>query len=121
MDDRRWNTPSTWVDFRTKAIVFPLLEQFPGAETEAICRDYLALGDQDANRIGPPQFEAAATTLLTIRADEATVVELLRHRRGDVRGRAGLFCLSHIEQSWARASLEVAAPHELQYAVPNRE
>ncbi len=119
--DPRWSTPSAWVDFRTKAIVFPLLERFPGAQTEAICRDYLALGDEDANRIGPPQFEAAATTLLAIRADEATVVELLRHRRGDVRGRAVLFSLSHIKQRWARASLEAAAPHALQYAIPDRE
>lgn len=41
-------------------VVFPALRRCPGPATEKLCRDYLALDDAAARRIGPPQFEQAA-------------------------------------------------------------
>ncbi len=89
-----WKSPSSWTDWRTKTIVFPLLSQLPGPATEQLCRDYLALSDTRAREIGPPQFEAAARTLLSISSTESTAVELMQHRLSQVRGRAILDCLA---------------------------
>lgn len=114
--DPQFKVPRSWTDFRTKGIVFELLEGFPGDESEKLCRDYLSLSDDEAHRIGSPHFEAAARALLVLRADEATAAELLKHRRGDVRGRAILICLSRLQEPWARAALQEAAPHALTYA-----
>jgi hypothetical protein len=111
--DPRYKTPRTWVDFRTKIIVFDLLEHLPSEVTERLCRDYLALPDNDAHRLGPLQFEAAAKALLTLQPNEATALELLRHRRMDVRGRTILSGLSRIDQPWARSALSQAVPHSL--------
>ena len=71
--------------------------------------------DERSRTFGPPQFEEAAKTLLTIHPDTATALELMRHRRGDVRGRAILECLRHGRQPWARTALEKGAPHALAY------
>lgn len=92
-----WDNPRAWTDFRTKLPVFKMLESLPGSETERICRDYLALTDEDAKRIGIPQFEEAARCLLAISPAESTIAELKRHRLGLVRGRARLFELSKSE------------------------
>ena len=113
--DPRFKVPRSWTDFRTKGIVFELLETFPGPATQKLCRDYLALNDDDAKQIGNLQFEPAARTLLAVSPGESTAIELLKHRRGDVRGRAIFFCLAHIQEKWARAALEQAAPHALAY------
>ena len=64
--------PRAWTDFRVKMVVFPALEKLPGEVTEKLCRDYLALTDDQAKQLGPPQFEEAARTLLTIRPDSET-------------------------------------------------
>jgi hypothetical protein len=113
--DPRWKTPRSWVDFRTKAIVFELLEQFPNEQTECLCRDYLALSDDEANRLGPPQFEPAAQTLLTVNPTEATAVSLLHHRRMDIRGRTILTCLARIDQPWAHSVLSKTVPFSLAF------
>ncbi|MBI5760642.1 MAG: glycerophosphodiester phosphodiesterase family protein [Planctomycetales bacterium] len=113
--DPRWKTPRTWVDFRTKAIEFDLLEQFPGEPTERLCRDYLALSNDEANRLGPPQFESAVQALLTVNPTEATALALLHHRRMDIRGRTILTCLSHLDQPWSRSALTKATPHALDF------
>jgi hypothetical protein len=113
--DPRYKTPRTWVDFRTKIIVFDLLEHIPGEAAERLGRDYLALSDDDAKRLGPLQFEAAAQALLTLQPHEATALELLHHRRMDVRGRTILSCLLRIHQPWAGATLEKSAPHALRF------
>lgn len=96
-----FDSPRSWSDWRTKLPVFQLLESFPGAETEQLCRDYLALSDDAARTIGVPQFESAAKTLLAVSPNEATVKELLNHRLSEVRGRAILFCLDNPERGWA--------------------
>lgn len=111
----KWKNPRAWTDWRTKTIVFRELMQVPGAATEQLCRDYLALTDEAAAQIGILEFEAAARTLLHVRPNEETALELLRHRRSDVRGRAILLCLRHADQPWARPALEQAAPHALAY------
>lgn len=118
--DPRWKNPRPWTDFRTKMIVFPLLERFPGellGDAAQVCRDYLALSDEDATRFSPLQFEQAAKALLAIEPGEPTALELLKHRRADVRGRAILECLSHSNRPWARSALEKSAPHALKYVV----
>jgi hypothetical protein len=115
--DPAFKVPPSWTDFRTKGIVFDLLERFPGEPAQKLCRDYLLLSDDDARRIGSPQFESAAHALLALTRDEATAVALLKHRRGDVRGRTILTCLSEIKSPWARAALERAAPHALKYVI----
>jgi hypothetical protein len=115
--DPRWK-PRSWVDFRTKAIVFELVEQFPGEPTARLCRDYLALTDDEALRLGPPQFEPAAQALLTLHANEPTAATLLHHRRPDIRGRTILTCLAHMDAPWSRAALSKAAPHALDFKMP---
>jgi glycerophosphoryl diester phosphodiesterase len=109
--------PRSWVDWRTKVIVFRELAKLPGSETERLCRDYLALSDAGAEQIGVPQFEAAAKALLNISAQEDTAIELLKHRRSDVRGRAILICVAHANEQWAERALSQAAPHALAYVL----
>jgi hypothetical protein len=112
-----FNNPRSWTDWRTKVPVFPLLETLPGPETEQLCRDYLALSDEQAIVIGVPQFEAAARTLLVINPTEPTAKELLNHRLSLVRGRAILFCLAHADEPWAQKALKESAPHALDYMI----
>ena len=118
LNNPEYKVPSSWVDFRIKNVIFPALEKHPGPETEKLCRDYLALSDDDSKKIGPPQFEPAAHTLLTISPTTATAIELMHHRLQVVRGRAILDCLKHHDQSWATDALKAAAPHALAYILP---
>ena len=101
-----------------KNVVFPALEKYPGSESEKLCRDYLALSDEDAKKIGPPQFEPAAHALLTISPKTETAIELMHHRLQVVRGRAILDCLAHHKEQWALDALKAAAPHALAYIPP---
>lgn len=112
------DNPRSWLDWRTKVIVFPELANLPGKSTEQLCRDYLELTDDVARQIGFPQFEAAARALLMVSPHKETAIELLNHRRRDVQGRAILFCLAHFEEPWSRQALSCAAPHALAYVVP---
>lgn len=116
--DPRFKNPRAWTDFRVKMVIFPALEKLPGAETEKLCRDYLTLSDDEARRLGPPQFEEAARTLLAISPKTETALELEKHRLGAVRGRAILHCLSHANEPWALAALKQAAPHALAWLPP---
>lgn len=116
--DPRFKNPRAWTDFRVKMIVFPALEKLPGPATEKLCRDYLALTDDEAKLLGPSQFEPAAKTLLAISPKTETALELLKHRLGAVRGRTILFCLAHADQPWALATLQQAAPHTLVWVPP---
>ena len=50
--DPRWKNPRSWTDFRVKMVAFPALARCPGAATERLCRDYLALSDEGARRLG---------------------------------------------------------------------
>jgi hypothetical protein len=115
--DPRWKNPRSWTDFRVKMVIFPALEHCPGAATEKLCRDYLALGDEDASKLGPPQFAEAGKALLAVSPRTDTALELLKHRLQAVRGRAILDCLAHAKEDWARAALEKGAPHALAYRV----
>jgi hypothetical protein len=115
--DRRWKHPRTWTDFRVKMVIFPALEKFPSPATEKLCRDYLALSDEEAQKIGPPQFEEAAKALLAVSPRTETALELLQHRLQVVRGRAVLDCLNHHHEKWALTALEKAAPHALRYRI----
>jgi hypothetical protein len=116
--DPRWKNPRSWTDFRVKMVIFPALEKCPGLATEKLCRDYLALDDESARTIAPPQFEQAARALLAVSQRTDTALELMRHRRQEVRGRAILDCVAHAKERWARAALEKGAPHALAYRVP---
>jgi hypothetical protein len=115
--DPRWKNPRSWTDFRVKMVIFPALERCPGAATEKLCRDYLALNDEAARQIGPPQYQEAAKALLAVSPHAETALELLKHRLQIVRGRAILDCLAHAKESWARTALKNGAPHALAYAV----
>jgi hypothetical protein len=112
-----YKTPRSWTDFRVKMVVFPALQKLPGAATEKLCRDYLALSDEAGRGIGPPQFEEAARTLLAISPKAQTALALMKHRLQVVRGRAILDCLAHAKESWARTAIEKGAPHALDYLV----
>lgn len=112
-----YKNPRSWTDFRVKMLVFPALESCPGPETERVCRDYLALSDEAAQQLGPPQFEAAGRALLAISPTTKTALELLAHRLQVVRGRAILDCLAQHNEPWARLALEQGAKHALAYVV----
>ena len=116
--DPKFNNPRSWHDWRIKNIVFPLLEMLPGEKTEKVCRDYLTLSDDEARKIGPPQFDAAAKTLLTVSPNEETALELLKHRHPGVRNRAVKVCLQHASEAWAIAALKQASPDALKYIPP---
>jgi hypothetical protein len=113
--DPRWKNPRAWTDFRVKMVVWPALEKCPGPASEKLCRDYLALKDEEARKIGPPEFEQAARALLAISPRTETALELMKHRLQVVRGRAILACLAHAKEPWALAALGKAAPHALAY------
>jgi hypothetical protein len=117
VQEKSFGTPRSWVDWRVKMIAFPALENCPGEETEAVCRDYLAMERDQSRNIGPPWFEQAAHTLLVVSPTRETAVELMKHRLSIVRGRAILDCLARINEPWAKQALEEAAPHALGYAV----
>src|SRR5439155_5789554 len=86
--DPRWKNPRSWTDFRVKMVIWPALEKCPGPAAEKLCRDYLGLSDEDARKIGPPQFEQAGKALLSISPRTETALELMKHRLQSVRGRA---------------------------------
>ncbi|HKB40996.1 MAG TPA: glycerophosphodiester phosphodiesterase family protein [Gemmataceae bacterium] len=113
--DPRWKNPRAWTDFRVKMVIFPALEKCPGRATEKLCRDYLALNDEEARKITPPQFEQAARALLAVSPRTETALELMKHRLQAVRGRAILDCLAHVKEEWAQAALRKGAPHALAY------
>jgi hypothetical protein len=113
--DPRWKNPRSWNDSRVKMVIFPALRNFPGPATERLCRDYLALDDEAARKIGPPQYEQAGRALLAVSPRTETALELMRHRRQGVRGRAILDCLAHAGEGWALAALKQGAPHALAY------
>jgi hypothetical protein len=96
-------------------VAWPALARCPGAAPEKLCRDYLALGDEDARKLGPPQFEEAARALLAVSPRAETALGLMKHRLQVVRGRALLDCLARAKEPWAREALEKGAPHALAY------
>jgi hypothetical protein len=110
--------PQASKDFRTKMIIFPALEDLPGSATEQLCRDYLALSDRQARALGTYKFQEASRTLLAVSPTWKTALELMRHRRGEVRGRAILGCVDKANEDWARKALAIAAPHALAYVLP---
>jgi hypothetical protein len=116
--DPKYKNPRAWTDFRVKMVVFPALEHLPGEATEQLCRDYLALTDEEARQIGPPQFEAAGRALVAVSLKTETALELMKHRLQSVRGRAILDCLAHAKEPWAKAALEQGASHALAYIPP---
>jgi hypothetical protein len=115
VQDKKWNNPRSWTDWRMKGVVWQELGKVPAPETERLCREYLALSDAQAREIGPTQFEQATRTLLTVSPRAETALELMRHSLQVVRGRAILECLAHDGQPWAWAALERGAPHALAY------
>jgi hypothetical protein len=115
--DPQYKNPRAWTDFRVKMVVFPSLASLPGKESEQLCRDYLALDDEAARQLGPPQFEQAAKALLAISPTRETAIELMKHRLQAVRGRAILDCLASSDEPWALAALREQAPHALAYVV----
>jgi Glycerophosphoryl diester phosphodiesterase family len=117
--DSRWHNPRSWTDFRVKMVVFPTIAQHPLPAAEQLCRDYLELSDEDARKIGPPQFEEAAKALLAVSPKTETALQLMKHRLQAVRGRAILDCLAHADKLWAIEALEKGAPHALAYRIAN--
>lgn len=115
-----YKNPRSWTDWRAKTAAFPALERLPGAATEKLCRDYLALTDDEAKALGPPQFEPAGKALLAVSPKTDTALELMKHRLQAVRGRAILDCLANPTEPWARAALEKGAPHALAYGVAEK-
>jgi len=113
--DPRWKNPRSWTDFRVKMVAFPALAKCPGVATEKLCRDYLALTDEEATKIGPPQFEEAGRALLAVSPKTDTALELMKHRLQVVRGRAILDCLARATQPWALDALKKGATHALNY------
>jgi peptidyl-prolyl cis-trans isomerase A (cyclophilin A) len=118
--DPRWKNPRSWTDFRVKMVAWPALCHCPGPATEKLCREYLALSDEAARKIGPPQFEEAGKALLAVSPRTETALELMKHRLQAVRGRAILGCLNHAGEPWAPTALTQGAPHALAY-IPGQD
>jgi len=116
--DPRFENPRAWTDFRVKTAVFPALAHCPGEPSEKLCRDYLALSDDEASKLGPLQFEQAAHALLAISPKMETALEFMQHRLRVVRGRAILDCLARANEPWARTALGRGAKHALAYLPP---
>jgi hypothetical protein len=110
-----FKVPRSWTDFRTKLIVFDLVPLFPGEAAKQLCRDYLALSDDEARQLGTLQFEAAGRALLALHPSTPVAAELFNHRRSDVRGRTLLSCLERIDEPWAHSTLESEAPYALKF------
>jgi hypothetical protein len=117
--DPRWKNPRSWTDFRVTMVIFPALEQRPRPAAAKLCRDYLALSDEEARQIGPWNFEPAARALLAASPQTGTALELMKHRLQVVRGRAILDCVARAREPWARAALERAAPFALKLRLDN--
>lgn len=114
--DPRYNNPRAWGDGHVKSAVFPAMEKLPGEGTERLCRDYLALPAEQVRRLGWPAVqESAGKTLLTLRADTPTALELMKHPSRAVRGRAILDCLARCDEPWARSALDRGASFALGY------
>jgi Glycerophosphoryl diester phosphodiesterase family len=111
----QWKNPRAWTDFRVKMVAFPALLGLPSADTEQLCRDFLALSEADARQLAPMLFGQAAKTLLTVSPKTETAVALLKDARSVVRGETILGCLAKADQAWARQALETAAPFALDY------
>lgn len=110
-----YKNPRSWTDFRVKMLIFPALAKHRTNATEQLCRDYLALTDDEANRLGPSQFEQAAQCLLSVSPKTETALELLKHRLQVVRGRTILHCLAHHNEAWSHSALTTGAKHALAY------
>lgn len=116
--DPKYDNPLAWTDWRIKSVVFPAIATWrDDPDAAKLCRDYLALTDDEARQIGIPLFERAAKALLEITHDEKTATELMQHRLKEVRGRAILVCLAHADEPWGIAALKAGAPHALAYVV----
>jgi hypothetical protein len=115
--DPRWKNPLAQTDFRVKMVIFPALAQRLSPAEVKLCRDYLALDDENARKLGPPQFEQTARALLAASRLTETTRELTRHRLQVVRWRAILDCLSHAKEPWALAAREQDALYALSFRV----
>ncbi len=115
--DKKFAQPASWHDWRIKINIFQQLENLPGEATEKLCRDYLTLSGDEANKLGPPQFAQAAECLLVVTQNEATALAILQDARPAVRNRAIKICLRYAREPWAKSALRQAAPHALQYIV----
>jgi hypothetical protein len=56
-------------------VIFPALTQLPGAAAEKLCRDCLALTDDEARPIAPPLFEEAGKALLAVSPNSEGLVD----------------------------------------------
>ena len=77
----------------------------------------MAIPNEQAKKIVPVLFDQAAQTLLTLRPTTETALELMKHPRDVVRGRAILHCLAHTDEPWALEALQKGAPYALDYRV----
>ena len=116
--DPAFGVPRAWSDFRMKEVVFRSIAQRPTPQAERLCRDYLALTAEEARKLGPPQFDAAARALLAISPRVDTAEEMMHHSMRIVRGRAILECLKHANETWALEALKRSAPYALRYLPP---
>lgn len=111
----RWQNPRAWTDFRCKMVIFRAFALSANASGEQVCRDYLALDDEQAKQLAPPMFQEAARALLAISPSAETAAELMQHRLQVVRGRAILDCVAQSHEPWSRKALAKVAPFAFGY------
>lgn len=110
-----FKTPRSWTDFRVKMIAFPALRLAQDPAGVAVCRDYLALSDEELRTLGPDMLDDATRAQFSLRPTSETARELLTHSRQTVRGRAILDCLARADSDWARSTLTEHAPDALRW------
>lgn len=112
--------PRAHLDWRIKGILWTGLgRSLSTVEAIAICRDVLfATGDATLFNLAlNGRLEDAAATLLTLSPTTATGLDVLRHSKLAVKGKAVLVLLKRSNEAWAFNALNQGAPYALDWIV----
>lgn len=82
-----------WADYRMKREIICVLGELPCEAGRKFLREYLAMDEAAAGKLGPPLFEEAARAMLRQQVTAEELEGLLRSTNSAVRGTAILVCL----------------------------
>lgn len=82
-----------WADYRLKREIICVLGDLPCQASRKFLREYLAMDEAMASKLGPPLFEEATRAMLGQQVTAEELEGLLRSTNSAVRGAALLVCL----------------------------